>query len=310
MRASSSPSKAPRSHSEMCAVRCFARNLARERFYALTFFRTAPSMRFDRRSSSRAEHAPNSYAEARYYGPPQGTDTVQSSSSPRMPLVIGVAGGTASGKTSVCKQIIKKLQADPAACGHRVLSISQDCFYRDLTPAQHASIAAYNFDHPDAFDFSEIRATLHALRAGDIAEIPTYDFVTSSRTPVATKVHTTDLILFDGILAFYDPEVRGLFDLKVFVDADADTRLARRLRRDIAQRGRSVDAVLNQYERTVKPSFESYIAPTKKFADVIVPRGAENAVAIDLLWQTIRFRIDPGLTGASADGPQDVPAHA
>lgn len=201
-----------------------------------------------------------------------------------------------------------------AACGHRVLSISQDCFYRDLTPPERAAITSYNFDHPDAFDFTEIRATLRALRAGAGAEIPTYDFVTSARTPVATKVHTTDVILFDGILAFYDPEVRELFDLKVFVDADADTRLARRLRRDLAERGRSVETVLNQYERTVKPSFESYIAPTKKHADVIVPRGAENTVAIDLLWQTIRYRIEPHLTDGPvrmrADGSADVPLHA
>lgn len=181
-----------------------------------------------------------------------------------------------------------------AACGRGVLSISQDCFYRDLSPAERAAIATHNFDHPDAFDFAEIRATLRALRAGAGACIPTYDFVTSARTPVATQVHTTDVILFDGILAFYDPEVRGLFDLKVFVDADADTRLARRLRRDLRDRGRSVDAVLDQYERTVKPSFEGYIAPTKVHADVIVPRGAENVVAIDLLWQTIRNRIQAG----------------
>lgn len=180
------------------------------------------------------------------------------------------------------------------ACGRGVLSISQDCFYRDLTPAERASIATHNFDHPDAFDFPKIRATLRALCAGAAVDIPTYDFVTSSRTPVATAVRTTDVILFDGILAFHDPEVRGLFDLKVFVDADADTRLVRRLRRDITDRGRAVDTVLDQYERTVKPSFESYIAPTKVHADVIVPRGAENVVAIDMLWQMIRYRIQAG----------------
>ena len=191
-----------------------------------------------------------------------------------------------------------------------MLSISQDCFYRDLTPIERASIASYNFDHPSAFDFAEIRGTLRSLRSGTAADIPTYDFVTSARTPVATRVPATDVILFDGILAFYDPEVRALFDLRVFVDADADTRLARRLRRDIADRGRTVDAVLNQYETTVKPSFESYIAPTKKHADVIVPRGAENVVAIDLLWQTIRYRLQPRLASGPGAAPANIPAHA
>ena len=179
-------------------------------------------------------------------------------------------------------------------------------------------------------------------------EIPTYDFVTSARCPDATRVETADVILFDGILAFYESGVRELLDLKIFVDADADLRLARRLRRDIVQRGRQVlqarfsllfnmepaadvaapfscdhlalllrravytnccthvdveiwAQVLDQYERTVKPSFDSYIQPTKRYADIIIPRGAENTVAIDLLWQNIRYRLNqPGQHGGSA----------
>lgn len=175
---------------------------------------------------------------------------------------------------------------------HRgVLSISQDCFYKDLSAEQRRAIGSYNFDHPDAFDFDLICDTLRALRQGQSVQIPIYDFVTSARCAATTTVVTTDVILFDGILALSSPDVRNLFDLKIFVDTDDDTRLARRLRRDIAQRGRDVLAVLEQYERTVKPSFDSYIAPSKKYADLIIPRGAENVVAIDLLCQNIRFRL-------------------
>ena len=260
-----------------------------------------------------------------------------------------------------------------AACGEGVLSISQDCFYRNLTPPQREGIAAYNFDHPDAFDFDMIAQTLQSLRRRDAVDIPIYDFVSSSRCSASTRVETTEVILFDGILAFYEERVRDLLDLKIFVDADADLRLARRLRRDIVERGRqvlqvralaclrptchwriairSLDShgwrrccvwtcfnggqgrmhiaastskqsakctadvlgrsswatllrlrcdvntrlcgvqVLEQYEATVKPSFDSYILPTKRHADIIVPRGAENVAAIDLIWQNIRYQI-------------------
>ena len=173
---------------------------------------------------------------------------------------------------------------------HRgILSISQDCFYCNLEPG--VSAADYNFDHPDAFDFDHIKATLALLRNGQAVDIPVYDFVTSSRMQAQTHIETSDVILFDGILALYDKDIRDLFDLKVFVDTDADTRLARRVRRDIVDRGRDVIQVLEQYERTVKPSFDSYIQPTKQYADVIIPRGADNVVAIDLLLQHVRFKL-------------------
>ena len=129
------------------------------------------------------------------------------------------------------------VQAD---CGRGVLSISQDCFYRNLSADQRANIASYNFDHPDAFDFDMITRTLRSLRKGDAVDIPIYDFVTSARCAETTRVETTEVILFDGILALYEPEVRELLDLKIFVDAEADVRLARRLRRDISERGREV----------------------------------------------------------------------
>ncbi|KAK9810102.1 hypothetical protein WJX72_004944 [[Myrmecia] bisecta] len=208
----------------------------------------------------------------------------------RVPFVIGVAGGTASGKTSVCDRIIRQLNSELTA-DEGLLNMSMDSFYRDLTPSEQKDIANFNFDHPDAFAFDEIVHTLRDLKQGEPVHIPIYDFVTSSRRAETIPVPRADVILFDGILAFYNPELRDLFDMKIFVDTDADTRLARRVRRDITHRGRDVLQVLDQYERTVKPSFESYILPTKKHADIIVPRGAENEVAIDLILQHIKFRL-------------------
>mmetsp|Transcript_48128 Transcript_48128/g.120569 ORF Transcript_48128/g.120569 Transcript_48128/m.120569 type:complete len:173 (-) Transcript_48128:267-785(-) len=154
-----------------------------------------------------------------------------------------------------------------------------------------SNISHYNFDHPDAFDFTEIHSSLEALKRGAPVDIPQYDFVTSARLPQSTHVPFADVILFDGIMAFHQPEVRGLFDLKIFVDTDADTRLARRVRRDIVERGRDIIQVLDQYEETVKPSFDSFILPTKKHADIIVPRGAENLPAIDLIHHHIRMKL-------------------
>eukprot|EP00271_Cylindrocystis_brebissonii_P011787 TRINITY_DN29737_c0_g1_i1.p1 TRINITY_DN29737_c0_g1~~TRINITY_DN29737_c0_g1_i1.p1 ORF type:complete len:345 (+),score=61.01 TRINITY_DN29737_c0_g1_i1:196-1230(+) len=212
------------------------------------------------------------------------------SSEPHPPFIIGVAGGTASGKTSVCRRIMEQLEQQEKAgsLGGRLVSLSQDSFYRDLTEEQHANIDAFNFDHPDAFDFPELLALMHKLKAGEEGTVPEYDYVTSARLPESTTIKGATVILLEGILLFHLPEMRDLFDLKIFVDTDADTRLVRRLRRDISERGRDVMSVLDRYERTVKPSFESYISPTKKFADIIVPRGAENTVAIDLIVRHIR----------------------
>ncbi|DBA99425.1 TPA: UMP-CMP kinase, variant 2 [Trebouxia sp. C0006] len=206
------------------------------------------------------------------------------------PFIIGVAGGTASGKTSVCRKIMKQLRKDVPEEQGVIINLSQDSFYRNLTPQETADIANFNFDHPNAFAFDEIIHCLGQLKQANPVEIPQYDFVTSSRTGQIPVQHA-DVILFDGILAFYTPGLQELFDLKIFVDTDADTRLARRVRRDIMHRGRDVLQVLDQYERTVKPSFESYILPTKKHADIIIPRGAENEIAIDLILQHIKFRL-------------------
>jgi len=205
------------------------------------------------------------------------------------PFLIGVAGGTASGKTTVCDSIIQKL------ANHRVTSFSLDSFYRVLTENELANVINHNFDHPDAFDWALLFNTMDALSKGKTVYIPTYDFTTHSRSKSTSQIihgSLSEIVIIEGILMFHDQKILDLFDMKLFVDTDADTRLARRVRRDMNERGRSLDSVLNQYERYVKPAFDQYILPTKKYADVIIPRGSSNTVAIDLIVVHIKQKLD------------------
>ncbi|XP_063613984.1 uridine-cytidine kinase 2-B-like [Penaeus indicus] len=198
---------------------------------------------------------------------------------PKTPFLIGVAGGTASGKSTVCKKIMEKLgQDDIEHSQRRVVCISQDAFYRPLNPEESTKAlkGLFNFDHPDAFDTELILKTLRQILDGKICKIPNYDYVSNSRLDTTTTIYPADVVLFEGILMFYQPEMRELFHMKLFVDSDADTRLARRVMRDTRERGRNLEHVLNQYTNLVKPAFEEFCLPTKKFADVIIPRGAEN----------------------------------
>ncbi|XP_021934269.1 probable uridine-cytidine kinase isoform X3 [Zootermopsis nevadensis] len=198
----------------------------------------------------------------------------------KTPFLIGVAGGTASGKSTVCKRIMEKLgQVDMDHTERQVVCISQDSFYRELTPAEKAKAekGLFNFDHPDAFNNDLILHTVQDILAGKKCEIPVYDYRTNSRCDNQfTTIYPADVVLFEGILVFYFPEIRELFHMKLFVDTDSDTRLARRVPRDIKERGRDLDQVLNQYMYFVKPAFEEFCSPTKKYADVIIPRGADN----------------------------------
>lgn len=202
----------------------------------------------------------------------------------RTPFVIGVAGGTASGKTSVCEKIME-------AVGQRgrVSVVSQDSFYKDLTEDEQESAHAgeYNFDHPDAFDTDLMKTTLENILDCRTVNIPVYDFKTHSRKGVRA-LHPVDVVLFEGILVLYDPDVREMLHMKLFVDTDSDTRLSRRVLRDINERGRDLEQILHQYVHYVKPAFEEFTLPTKKYADVIIPRGAENTVAINLIVQHIK----------------------
>ncbi|XP_017047082.1 uridine-cytidine kinase isoform X1 [Drosophila ficusphila] len=249
----------------------------------------------------------------------------------KSPFLIGVAGGTASGKSTVCKKIMEALgQAEMDHTQRQVVSISQDSFYRELTPAEKAKAqkGLFNFDHPDAFNEELMYSTLQNILQGHKVEIPSYDYRTNSLDfENVLVIYPADVVLFEGILVFYFPKIRDLFHMKLFVDTDSDTRLARRVPRDINERGRDLDAVLTQYMTFVKPAFEEFCSPTKKFADVIIPRGADNTVAIDLIVQHIRdflnnrsrhgstgnmalyMNLDLNATGAGFAGPDGNERH-
>ncbi|GJQ83219.1 hypothetical protein Trydic_g18243 [Trypoxylus dichotomus] len=205
----------------------------------------------------------------------------------KTPFLIGVAGGTASGKSTVCKRIMERLgQVDMDNAQRQVVCISQDSFYRDLSKEEiiKAEKGQFNFDHPDAFNELLMETTLKDILEGRKCEIPVYDYKNHRiRKDDTITIYPADVVLFEGILVFYFPEIRNLFHMKLFVDTDSDTRLARRVPRDINERGRDLDQVLHQYMNFVKPAFEEFCSPTKKFADVIIPRGADNLVAIDLI---------------------------
>ncbi|XP_046524705.1 uridine-cytidine kinase 1 [Equus quagga] len=206
------------------------------------------------------------------------------------PFLIGVSGGTASGKSTVCEKIMELLGQNEVDHRQRKLVIlSQDSFYKVLTPEQKAKAlkGQYNFDHPDAFDNDLMHRTLKNIVEGRTVEVPTYDFVTHSRLPETTVVYPADVVLFEGILVFYSQEIRDMFHLRLFVDTDSDVRLSRRVLRDV-HRGRDLEQILTQYTTFVKPAFEEFCLPTKKYADVIIPRGVDNMVAINLIVQHIQ----------------------
>ncbi|XP_075038785.1 uridine-cytidine kinase 2 isoform X1 [Mixophyes fleayi] len=215
------------------------------------------------------------------------------------PFLIGVSGGTASGKSSVCSKIVQLLgQNEVDHHQKQVVMLSQDSFYRILTPEQkiRALKGQFNFDHPDAFDNELILKTLREIMEGKTVQIPVYDFVSHSRKEESVTIYPADVVLFEGILAFYVQDIRDMFQMKLFVDTDADTRLSRRVLRDINERGRDLEQVLSQYITFVKPAFEEFCLPTKKYADVIIPRGADNLVAINLIVQHIQDILNGGLT--------------
>ncbi|KAL6489823.1 hypothetical protein MHYP_G00001680 [Metynnis hypsauchen] len=234
-------------------------------------------------------------SETRLNGQADDTDT----DTVKQPFLIGVSGGTASGKSSVCEKIMELLGQNKIDHHQRqVATLSQDSFYRELTPEQKAKAlkGQFNFDHPDAFDNELIMKTLHDIMQGKTVHIPVYDFVTHSRKDEYVTLYPADVVLFEGILMFYTQEIRDLFQMKLFVDTDPDTRLSRRVLRDISERGRELEQVLSQYITFVKPAFEEFCLPTKKYADVIIPRGADNLVAINLIVQHIQDILNGGFS--------------
>ena len=201
------------------------------------------------------------------------------------PLIIGIAGGTGSGKTTVARKVAEAL---PDAS---VAFIEMDAYYRDFRQLTLEALHPVNWDHPDAVDMELLTGHLAALSRGEAAETPIYEFPTHSRSASTRRIDPVDVIVIDGMLLLSDVGVRNLCDVKVFVDADADIRLIRRIRRDTSVRGRTLDAVLEQYLTTVQPMHLQFVEPSKRYADVILPRGGSNAIAIEMIVAKIQRRL-------------------
>ena len=198
------------------------------------------------------------------------------------PFLIGLAGGTGSGKTTVANAIVKRVGEE------RIAILSHDSYYRDFVDLPKDILDRQNFDHPDSLESELLVRHLKALKQGMVVETPIYDFKVHCRAAESRRVEPRKVILVDGILIFAEPELRKLFDVKIYVDTDADIRLIRRLKRDIAERGRSVESVVTQYESTVRPMHMEFVEPSKRYADLIIPEGGENTVALDFLFARLR----------------------
>ena len=192
-------------------------------------------------------------------------------------FVLGVAGGTGSGKTTVVRAVLDAVGDD------RIALIEQDSYYRDIVWRSEAELLHHNFDHPSALDNDLLISHIAALKAGHPVEVPVYDFVRHRRTARTRRVEPQPVILVEGILIFVEASLRDLLDFKIYVDTDADLRLIRRLGRDMAERGRSVQDVLRQYLETVRPMHLEFVEPSKRWADIIIPEGGENRVALEMV---------------------------
>ncbi len=207
------------------------------------------------------------------------------------PLIIGIAGGSGSGKSTVARNVADNLGSLSVAF------IDMDAYYRNFTELSLDERRRLNWDHPDAFDYDLLTAHLQQLADRESIEKPVYDFITHLRSDQVVTVEPSDVIVIDGILLFVDDRVRDLCDVKVFVDADADIRLIRRIQRDLSKRGRPLDEIIGQYLSTVQPMHLQFVEPSKRYADIIVPRGGHNSVAIEMIIAKIKQRL-----GYSASG--------
>ena len=195
-------------------------------------------------------------------------------------LIIGIAGGSGSGKTTVVREITQQLKEN-------VVVIPQDSYYKDLGHLSEEEKRVHNFDHPESIDFDLLRAQLKELREGKTVEQPIYSYITCGRSEETLTVKPADVIIVEGILIFTDPKLRKLMDIKIFVDADDDDSLMRVMARDIVERGKTVEWVIERYSKTVKPMYLQFIEPSKRYADIIIPQGGHNKVAIDVISATI-----------------------
>lgn len=202
------------------------------------------------------------------------------------PVIVGVAGGSGSGKTTVSRAILERVGAD------HIAYIQHDSYYRDASHLPQEERLKINFDHPDSLETGLLIDHLHRLRAGQPIEVPVYNFATHSRTGTTQRVEPRPVILVEGILIFAEPRLREHFDVKIYVDTEADIRFIRRLERDIRERGRRLETVIEQYLTTVRPMHEEFVEPSKRHADVIIPRGGHNRVALDLVTARIRSLLD------------------
>jgi uridine kinase len=207
------------------------------------------------------------------------------------PLIIGIAGGSGSGKSTVARNVAELLTTSSVAF------IDMDAYYKNFSQLSLEERRRLNWDHPDAFDYDLLCAHLDALSARKPIEKPEYDFVTHLRRAQPTVVNPADVVVIDGILLFVDSRVRDLCDVKVFVDADADIRLIRRIERDTQERGRPLDEIIDQYLTTVQPMHNEFVEPSKRYADVIVPRGGHNAIAIEMIVAKIQRRLQRAADG-------------
>lgn len=200
-------------------------------------------------------------------------------------LVIGIAGGTGCGKTTVVEQIIDQIPDEEVGV------ISQDSYYKDLTHLDYDERARINFDHPRAIDFDLLSEHLSLLKMGKSIDQPVYSFKEHNRTDQFIRISPTKVLIVEGILIMTNPDIRKMFDIKIYVHADSDERLIRRLKRDINERGRDLEEVLNRYQNTLKPMHEEFIEPTKEYADIIIPNNTYNTVAIDIVRTIINDKL-------------------
>ena len=203
-----------------------------------------------------------------------------------MSVVIGIAGGSGSGKTTVQRRIMERFGP------RRIALLDHDAYYRDLDHLAPEDRARFNFDHPDALETDLMVAHLDALLAGEAVEKPTYSFETHSRRDETETIEPRPVILIDGILVLAEAELRERMDVKLYVDAPDDVRLMRRIERDLHERGRSIDSILDQYRRTVRPMHLEFVEPSKRHADVIIPRGGRNTVAIDMVLARVQSLLE------------------
>ncbi|MCK5816725.1 MAG: uridine kinase [Candidatus Marinimicrobia bacterium] len=192
-------------------------------------------------------------------------------------IIIGIAGGSGSGKTSVAKALVKDMHLNGT------IIIEQDWYYKDLAHLPQEERMKWNFDHPDSVEFDLLIKDLNAMVRGETVDVPQYNYVTHSRAKETLTIVPQKVIIVEGIMVLYEAKLRELLNIKLFVDTDKDIRFIRRLKRDIYKRGRAIDNVIDQYMQTVRPMHETFVEPSKRFADVIIPEGGKNKVAIDLL---------------------------